>query len=128
MKPLTWKVFIALLPVLAVSAAWIAWDLKFVLLLDTYKGQGSVLEKQFDRLDRKVTSGEITRRDAIKKLKTTLVTIQEADEKFMMSIKTGMIFLWRSSSTSSCVAADSRICAAPASDMIRAARFNTGPK
>ena len=94
MKLLTWKAFIALLPVLAVSAAWIAWDLKFVPLLDTYKGQGSVLEKQFDRLDRKITSGEITRRDAIKKLKTTVVTIQEADEKFMMSIKTGMIFLF----------------------------------
>ncbi len=93
-KPLIGKVLLALLPVFAVLAAWTAWDLKFVPLLDTFGDQGTVLEKQFDRLDRNITSGEITQNDAIRKLKNALIITQEADEKIAVSVKSGMIFLF----------------------------------
>ena len=94
MKPFRGKFLIALLPIFAVLAAWVAWELKFVPLLDAYGDQGTVLEKQFDRLDRNIASGEITQNDAIKKLKNALIIIQDADEKIAVSVKSGMIFLF----------------------------------
>lgn len=94
MKRLIGKYFIAILPVISVLAAWTAWYLSFVPLLDAYGDQGIVLEEQLDRLDRKITSGEVTQHDAIRKLKDTLIIFQEADEQFMVTLKLGMIFLF----------------------------------